>query len=150
MCFHNISSYLVTMTKRFELQKGLSSLSFTSSALGGGALSAGIRLSWIEKNPLRRSIDPAHYFTQSSTFTIKMLAGILSLLLIWALTQSSREKPMPMALLIIFSLPSGHIINVIICKEGLLNALLYKWRWKSWTLTLLSLKMTLTPGTVLP
>lgn len=74
-----------------SLQKGLSYLSFTVHRVGVPYLLGKVILNG--KNPWRGGIDPAYYFTQSSTLTIKMWAEILSLLLIRGLVQTSQEKP---------------------------------------------------------
>lgn len=63
-------------------------------------------------------IDPAHNFIQSPIFTIKIIAGVLSLPLIWVLTQNSLEDLLNDFTDYLFSPPLGHIINVIICKKG--------------------------------
>lgn len=130
-----------------SLERPYSFLSFTSSALGWRCPLCWDKVILNGKNPGRGSIDPAHNFTQCFTFTIKMLGGILSLLFIWGLTPSSQEKLYNDFTYSIFSLPLGHIINVIICKEGFLNARLYKWSWKGWALSPLSLKTAAPLGT---
>lgn len=79
-----------------------------------------------KKNPGRGRIDPAHYFTQSSTFSIKLWTRDTVTVAHLRLNTGFSGAAGPISLLIIFSLPLGRIINVIICKGGLLNAGLYK------------------------
>lgn len=134
--YSSFLSYLVTvMTKGLKplwkkacLVTYCSSLSFTSSAVGRVPHSAD-KVILNGRNPWRSSIDPAHNFTQSSTFA--MLAGMLSLLLILGLTLNSQEELLDDFSYSLLSLPLDHIINVIICKEGSLNALLHKWNTQS-------------------
>lgn len=91
-----------------------------------------------KKNPERGCIDPAHYFTQSSTFTIKLWTRDTVIVAQLRPNAGFSGGAGTISLLEIFSLPLGCIINVIICKEGLLNAGLYKRSCERRTLTFLS------------
>lgn len=97
-----------------SLGKELRSVSFTSGGqqglcgwVGGG----GCPLCWDKVSMNGRhlrgaSIDLVHNFTQSSTFTIKMLAGRVTLLLIWGLAGVLR-RIWPLAHLFHIQAPFG-------------------------------------------